>query len=58
MTCDRSWKSVTSWTLPPPAVEAKGANAFGFMSPEALIAVAMLSLGGHRPSLPGRAAHG
>ncbi len=32
--------------------------AFGFKSPEALIALAMLSLGGHRPQLPGRAAHG
>lgn len=29
--------------------------AFGFRSPEALIALAMLALGGHRPSLPGRA---
>jgi transposase len=29
--------------------------AFGFRSAEALIALAMLSLGGHRPSLPGRA---
>ena len=29
--------------------------AFGFRSPEALIALAMLNLGGHRPSLPGRA---
>jgi len=28
--------------------------AFGFKSPEALIALAMLNLGGHRPSLPGR----
>ena len=28
--------------------------AFGFKSPEALIALATLSLGGHRPSLPGR----
>jgi transposase len=28
--------------------------AFGFHSPEALIALAMLSLGGHRPTLPGR----
>ena len=28
--------------------------AFGFRSPEALIALAMLSLGGHRPLLPGR----
>jgi transposase len=28
--------------------------AFGFKSPEALIALAMLSLGGHRPTLPGR----
>jgi transposase len=28
--------------------------AFGFKSPEALIALAMLSLGGHRPVLPGR----
>jgi transposase len=30
--------------------------AFGFRSPEALIAVAMLALGGYRPSLPGRTA--
>lgn len=28
--------------------------AFGFRSAEALIALAMLSLGGHRPTLPGR----
>ena len=28
--------------------------AFGFRSPEALIALAMLSLGGHHPTLPGR----
>lgn len=28
--------------------------AFGFRSLEALIALAMLSLGGHRPALPGR----
>ena len=28
--------------------------AFGFSSPEALIALAMLNLGGHRPALPGR----
>jgi transposase len=28
--------------------------AFGFRSPHALIAMAMLSLGGHRPHLPGR----
>ena len=28
--------------------------AFRFKSPEALIALALLSLGGHRPSLPGR----
>jgi len=28
--------------------------AFGFKSPEALIALAMLSLGGHKPLLPGR----
>ena len=28
--------------------------AFGFASPEALIALAMLSLGGHRPALPRR----
>ena len=28
--------------------------AFGFRSPTALIALAMLSLGGHRPALPGR----
>jgi len=32
--------------------------AFGFKSPEALTALAMLSLGGHRAQLPGRAAHG
>lgn len=31
--------------------------AFGFRSPQALIALAMLSLGGHRPALPGRIAH-
>ena len=29
--------------------------AFGFHSAEALIAPAMLALGGHRPALPGRA---
>lgn len=29
-------------------------TAFGFKSPEALIALALLSLGGHRPALPGR----
>ena len=28
--------------------------AFGFRSPQALIALAMLNLGGHRPLLPGR----
>jgi transposase len=28
--------------------------AFGFKSPDALIGLAMLSLGGHRPTLPGR----
>jgi hypothetical protein len=28
--------------------------AFGFKSPDALIALAMLNLGGHRPALPGR----
>ena len=28
--------------------------AFGFKSPEALIALALLSLGGHRPALPSR----
>ncbi|MET8308088.1 transposase, partial [Micromonospora sp. NPDC005173] len=28
--------------------------AFGFHSPDALIALAMLSLGGHRPQLPAR----
>ena len=28
---------------------------FGFRSPQALIALAMLALGGHRRSLPGRA---
>ena len=31
--------------------------AFGFRSPEALIALAMLALGGHRPALPGRNKH-
>lgn len=31
-------------------------RAFGFHSAEPLIALAMLSFGGHRPSLPGRAA--
>ena len=31
--------------------------AFGFRSPQALIALAMLSLGGHKPALPGRTAH-
>jgi transposase len=31
--------------------------AYGFRSPEALIALAMLSLGGHKPALPGRPAH-
>ncbi len=30
--------------------------AYGFKKPEALIALAMLSLGGHRPDLPGRQA--
>jgi transposase len=29
--------------------------AFGFRSASALIALAMLSLGGHKPTLPGRA---
>ena len=29
-------------------------TAFGFRSPEPLIALAMLTLGGHRPQLPGR----
>ena len=28
--------------------------AFGFRSPQALIALAMLNLGGQRPTLPGR----
>jgi len=28
--------------------------AFGFKSPEALIALALISLGGHRPVLHGR----
>jgi transposase len=32
--------------------------AFGFRSPDALIALAMLALGGHRPPLPGRPTHG
>jgi len=31
--------------------------AFGFRSPEALITLAMLALGGHRPALPGRHKH-
>lgn len=30
--------------------------AYGFKSPQALIALALLSLGGHQPNLPGRAA--
>lgn len=30
-------------------------RAFGFKSPHALIALALLALGGHRPDLPGRA---
>jgi transposase len=30
--------------------------AFGFRSPEALIALAMIALGGYRPALPGRPA--
>jgi len=28
--------------------------AFGFTNPEALVALAMLALGGYRPPLPGR----
>jgi transposase len=32
-------------------------TAFGFRSPEALIALAMLALGGHRTALPGRTKH-
>jgi transposase len=28
--------------------------AFGFRSPQALIALALLALGGYRPNLPGR----
>jgi transposase len=28
--------------------------AFGFRSPEPLFALAMLNLGGHKPTLPGR----
>jgi transposase len=28
--------------------------ALGFKSPDALVALAMLSLGGHRPALPSR----
>jgi transposase len=31
---------------------------FGFRSPDALIALAMLNLAGHRPALPGRQTHG
>jgi transposase len=31
--------------------------AFGFASPDALIALAMLALGGFRPPLPGRISH-
>ncbi len=31
--------------------------AFGFKSPNALIALAMLNLGGHKPVLPGRTTH-
>ncbi|MFH5245998.1 transposase, partial [Antrihabitans spumae] len=33
-------------------------RGFGFHSPDALIALAMLSLGGARPQLPGRKTHG
>ena len=29
-------------------------TAYGFRSPHALIALALLALGGHRPALPGR----
>jgi transposase len=32
--------------------------AFGFHSADALIALAMLALGGHKPTLPGRTTHG
>ena len=47
--------------LPNPRIESVNQKirlitriAFGFTSPHALIALAMLSLGGHRPVLPGR----
>ena len=33
-------------------------TAYGFTNPEALIALALLAHGGHRPQLPGRATHG
>lgn len=32
-------------------------RAYGFHSPNTLIAMAILDLGGHRPSPPGRAKH-
>jgi hypothetical protein len=46
-------------TAAPPAPLALGAaflsvGQFGFRSPDALIALAMLNLGGHPPVLPGR----
>jgi hypothetical protein len=55
-----------NWLLVPGAQSADGCRhhvesasaarvAFGFRSPEALIALAMLSLGGLYPPLPGRA---
>lgn len=33
-------------------------TAYGFANPEALIALALLAYGGHRPHLPGRTTHG
>ena len=49
-----------SWVRPEhfaDAVSVLQSAAFGFKSSEALIALAMLSLGGYRPALPGRTAH-
>ena len=37
-----------------PLILCRTRVAFGFKSPDALIALAMLNLGGHRPALPGR----
>ena len=49
-----------SWVRPEhfaDAVWVLQSAAFGFKSSEALIALAMLSLGGYRPARPGRTVH-